>query len=147
MSPTRTAVVALLVALAGCAGFAPADDGETTVPTSTPTGTHTDATTSPPTEPHTAVGTSHAPEHLSVRASENVDNVTVTLAPGGDTETYDLPAYREVDLTREVHERGHDVRVVVERGNETVFDRRVLAYESFDVTVYANDTRVDYVVV
>ncbi|WP_353633429.1 hypothetical protein ABSL23_08645 [Halobacterium sp. NMX12-1] len=145
MSPTRIAAVALLVAVAGCAGLAPTDS-ETTAPTSAPTVTPTE-TTSDTTEPHTGVGTSHAPEHLTVRASGGVENVTVTLAPDGDTETYDLPAGREVDLTREIHDRGHDVRVVVERGDETVFDREVLGYESFDVTVHGNDTSVDYAVV
>jgi hypothetical protein len=146
MSPTRIAAVALLVAVAGCAGLAPTGS-ETTTPTSTPTATPTETTTSDTTEPHTGVGTSHAPEHLRVHATSGVENVSVTLAPDGDAETYDIPAGNEVSLTREIHDRGHDVRVVVERGNETVFDRAILAYESVDVTVYENDTSVDYVVV
>ncbi|MCD2200412.1 hypothetical protein LPA44_10970 [Halobacterium sp. KA-4] len=145
MSPTRIAAVALLVAVAGCAGLAPTSS-ETTAPTSAPTATPTE-TTSDTTEPHTAVGTSHAPAHLTVRASAGVENVSVTLAPAGDAETYDVPAGNEVSLTREIHDRGHDVRVVIERGNETVFDKRVLEYEYFDVTVHENDTSVDSIVV
>ncbi|MCD2202278.1 hypothetical protein [Halobacterium sp. KA-6] len=145
MSSTRIAAVALLVAVAGCAGLAPTGS-ETTVPTTAPTATPTE-TTSDTTEPHTGVGTSHAPDHFSVHASAGVENVSVTLAPDGDADTYDVPAGNEVSLTREIHDRGHDVRVVVDRGNETVFDKAILAYESVDVTVYANDTNVDYVVV
>ncbi|GAA0266460.1 hypothetical protein [Halobacterium noricense] len=145
MSPTRIAAVALLVAVAGCTGLAPTGS-ETTVSTTAPTATPTE-TTSDTTEPHTGVGTSHAPEHLTVHATSGVENVSVTLAPDGDAETYDVPAGNEVSLTREIHDRGHDVRVVVERGNEPVFDKAILAYESVDVTVHENDTSVDYVVV
>lgn len=145
MSPTRIAAVALLVAVAGCAGLAPTGS-ETTVPTTAPTATPTEPT-SDTTAPHTGVGTSHAPEHLMVRASAGVENVTVTLAPDGDAESYDVPAGREVDLTREIHDRGHDVRVVVERGGEVVYEADVLGYEHHRVTVNENDTDVSMAVV
>lgn len=142
MSPTRIAAVALLVAVAGCTGLAPTDGTETTVPpTEQPT------TQQPTTGLHTAEGTSHIGEHLTVRASAGIENVTVTLAPDGDAENREVAAGAEVDLTREVHDRGHDVRVVVERGGEVVFDEQVRAYEYYDVVVYENDTSVDYVVV
>lgn len=148
MPPTRIAVVVLLVAVAGCTGLAPTDGAETTAPATAPT---TELTTEQPTtettQPHTGVGTSHAPTHLTVRAGAGVENVTVTLAPGGDDATYEVPAGREVDLTREVHDRGHDVHVVVERGGEVVYEADVLEYEYHDVVVRGNDTDVTMSVV
>lgn len=153
MSPTRIAAVVLLVAIAGCTGFGPAGGDGTTAPTTEPTTVPTTAptaepTTSETTEPHTAVGTSHISTHLVVRASSGVENVTVTLSPGGGTsETYDVPAGDELDLTREIHDRGHDVRVVVDRGSERVFDEAVLGYEYYEVVVDENDTRVEHAVV
>lgn len=153
MSPKRGVVLVLLVVLAGCTGVSPggasdptseAPSSTTELPSSTtelPTST-TPATTDQTTAPHTGVGTSHAPEHFSVRAGAEVPNVTVTLAPNADTETYRLDAGSQLDLTREIHNRGHEVQVVVERGNETVFDQTVYGYESYDVVVYENDTRV-----
>ena len=166
VSPKRAICLALLVVLAGCTGVSPgngapsgpandATDSTTELPTGTtgrPTETTDDGTTERPTdggttEPHTGVGTSHAPEHFSVRAGFNAENVTVTLAPDSDSETYALDAGAQLDLTREIHERGHDVRVVVERGNETVFDQTVLGYEYYDITVYQNDTSVEHAMV
>lgn len=133
MSPKRVAAVALLVAVAGCAGLS-GDPETTTAPTSEST-----------TEPHTAQGTSHASEHLLVSTSSGVDNVTVTLGTAGSAETYAVDG--SIDLTRAVHERGHDVRVVVERGNETVFDRTVREYQYWEVHVTENATRVSQLVV
>ncbi|CQH51477.1 uncharacterized protein HHUB_1736 [Halobacterium hubeiense] len=145
MSPTRIADVALLVAVAGCAGLAPT--GSETAPTTAPTATPTETTSSDTTAPHTGVGTSHSPEHLTVRASAGVENATVTLAPDGDAESYEVPAGREVDLTREIHDRGHDVHVIVERGGEVVYEADVLGYEHHRVTVNENDTDVSMAVV
>lgn len=161
MSPERALALALLVALAGCTGVSPGGvpaDGTTELPsdaTERPTDTTERSaavtadgpttasdTTDRATEPHTGVGTSHAPEHLSVRASVEVANVTVTLAPDGDSRTYRLDGGERRDLTREIHDRGHDVRVVVERGNETVFDQPVYGYESYAIVVEENDTQI-----
>lgn len=147
MSRARIAAIALLVGLAGCTGVSPADGGTTTAPTADTTTVPTTETTTSTTEPHTARGTSHTSTHFVVSASLNVGNLTVTLAPDGDSETYSLDAGDELDLTREIHERGHDVRVVVERGEETVFERSILGYEYYDVTVYENQTDVEYAVV
>jgi hypothetical protein len=152
MSLARITATALLVVVAGCTGANPAGGDTTTAPTpdtttvpttQTDTATPTDSTT----PPHTAKGTSHTATHFVVSAGANVDNVTVTLAPDGDSETYELDAADDLDLTREIHERGHDVRVVVERGDETVFDESVLGYEYYDVTVYENETNVEHAVV
>lgn len=125
-------VLALLVALAGCTGVGVPGGDATTAETTVDTTT---------TEPHTAQGTSHIGSHLSVRATHNVENVTVTLAPDGDTETFEIEPGPERSVTREIQERGHDVRVVVERGDETVFDREIQGYQSFELTVYENETR------
>ncbi len=144
MSPTRIAAVALLVAVAGCTGLAPTDGAGTTAPATAPT---TEEPTAETTQPHTGVGTSHAPDHLTVRAGAGVENVTVTLASDGDDGTHAVPAGREVDLTREVHDRGHDVHVVVERGGEVVYEGDVLEYEYHRVTVDQNDTDVTMSVV
>lgn len=152
MSLARITAIALLVAVAGCTGAGPADGGTTTAPTTDPTtvpSTQTDTTTytDSTTEPHTAKGTSHTATHFVVSTGAYVDNLTVTLAPDGDSESYELDAADELDLTREIHERGHDVRVVLERGDETVFDQSILGYEYYDVTVYENQTNVEYAVV
>jgi len=139
MSPKRVLLVALLVAVAGCTGGGSlggiGDDTTTT----------TDAATTAPTtgdtiEPHTAHGTSHTRRHLTVRAWHDVENVTVTLAPEGDTEQFAVRAGEKRSFTGEIHERGHDVRVVVERGDETVFDRDIQSYQSFRLTIYENET-------
>lgn len=145
MSPKRVLALALLVVLAGCTGAGTTGDGPTTAPTTESTTTTTGGST---TGPHTAVGTSHIDDHLGVRASFGVDDVTVTLAPGtDDAASYDLDEGETLDLTREIHERGHAVRVVVERGDEVVFEATVHGYQSYDVTVDANDTRVTETVV
>jgi hypothetical protein len=130
-------VVALLVALAGCTGVGVPSGDATTAET----------TVDNTTEPHTAQGTSHIGSHLSVRSVHNIENVTVTLAPGGETETFEIEPGPECSFTREIHERGHDVRVVVERGGETVFDREIEAYESFELFVYENKTELSQSVV
>lgn len=119
----------LLVAAAGCAGVTSQPGYRTT-------------TGEPTAEPHTAVGTSHIDRHLTVSAHVNAGNVTVTLAPNGSSETYAVEPGDPVSLTREIHDRGHDVRVVVERDGEVVFDTTVRGYASYDVTVTENDTRV-----
>ena len=164
MSPNRAVLLTLLVVLAGCTGVNPGgdtDDATTGLPSDTtelPTGTterptkttdqSTDAgTPGRTTEPHTGVGTSHAPEHFSVRAGAEVQNVTVTLAPNGDTETHHLDAGSQLDLTREIHDRGHGTTVVVERGNETVFDETIAGYEFYRLAVYENETSVQQGVV
>jgi hypothetical protein len=131
MSPRRTLLLALLVALAGCTGVGVPSGDSTTAETTADTTT----------EPHTAQGTSHIGSHLSVRAAHDVENVTVTLAPGGDASTFEVEPGPEHSLTREIHERGHDVRGVAARGDETVFDREIQGYQSFELTVYENDTR------
>ena len=140
MSPNRAVLAVLLVVFAGCSGASPG--GATTSTTDFPTDTATQTTA-----PHTGVGTSHAPEHFHVRAGGETSNVTVTLAPNGDTETYRLDSGRQLDLTREIHDRGHDTTVVVERGNETVFDETVAGYEYYELTVYENDTNVEQAMV
>ena len=141
MSPKRVLALALLVVLAGCTGAGTTGAAPTTAPTTTPT---TDSTTAP----HTAVGTSHIDDHFGVRAASDVDNVAATLAPGADDATsYTLNASERLDLTREIHDRGHGVRVVVERGDEVVFEATVRGYQSYDVTVEDNDTRVTETVV
>lgn len=167
MSPTRSAAaLALLVAVAGCTGLSgdagttpPATEpgaGATTAPTTDPVTTDpTTASTADSatnaggdaTEPHTASGTSHTSSHLGVRAAAGVENVTVTLAPNGSTATHSLESTGYVDLTHAIHARGHGVRVVVERGDETVFDQTVHGYEDWTVTAYENRTDVEYVVV
>jgi hypothetical protein len=143
------------VALAGCPS-APDGTGTTELPTSTtdqpvddpPTDdATTDSTTDQTTDPHTAVGTSHASSHFTVRAGAEVQNVIVTLAPSGDSDTVELEAGTQRGLTQEMHDRGHDVRVVVERGEETVFDQTVRGYQAFDLVVYENDTDVTQVAV
>lgn len=152
MPRVRIAAIALLVALAGCTGVtgdAPGiddpDAGPTTevtteLTTELTTEPTTDTTTADGTEPHTAEGTSHIDTHLLVSAGRDVDTVTVTLGTGEEAQQY--PVSGSVDLTREIHDRGHDVPVVVERGNETVFERTVYGYESYELVVYENDTRV-----
>lgn len=152
MSPSRAVLLVLLVMLAGCTGVSPGDTETTELPTSTTEQpvddpTTDDETTSQTTEPHTGVGTSHAPEHFSVRAGAEVPNVTVTLAPNADTETHRLDAGRQLDLTREIHDRGHGTTVVVKRGNETVFDETIAGYEYYELTVYENETSVQQGVV
>lgn len=164
MSPTRIAAVVLLVVVAGCAGLS-GDPGTTTAPTTEPTTLPTtestdDSTTelptsdsmsdstsdsTPTTEPHTAHGTSHTSTHLVVDNRTTGENVTVTLGTGAGATTYDV--VDSADLTREVHDRGHDVEVVVERGDETVFEETVRGYEYYEVAVYENDTSTSYVVV
>lgn len=134
VSPKRALLVALLVAVAGCAGSG--------VP-----GGVADSTTAPPTtgetvEPHTADGTSHVSRHLTVRAWHDDGNVTVTLAPEGDTRQFAVRAGEERSFTRAVHDRGHDVRVVVERDGEVVYEAAVLAYQHHQVTVRDNETTV-----
>ncbi|MFC3478688.1 hypothetical protein [Halobacterium litoreum] len=138
MSPKRVVAVALLVAVAGCTGLGGSDTTTTVDETTVETTGTTDATT----EPHTAVGTSHIDRHLSVRASYGAGNVTVTLAPDGDTETYVVEEGDRLSLTREIHDRGHGVPVVVERGGEVVFNATVEDYEYYEVVVDENDTRV-----
>ena len=155
MSPRRALAVALLVALAGCTGVGTTGGDTTTGPTTplttsqaSETTKNTDTTTADSTtEPHTAVGTSHHSNHFSVRTGFGVENLTVTLAPDGDSETFTVSEGDELDLTHEIHERGHDVRVVVERGDEVVFDRPVYDYENYGLTVYEDDVSVDYSVV
>ncbi|WP_232701204.1 hypothetical protein [Halobacterium wangiae] len=150
MSPSRVLALALLVALAGCTGAGTVGEDSTTASTTDPTTVPTTGTTTTTdsTEPHTAVGTSHINDHFSVLAVHGVDNVTVTLAPGRDGEqTYNLEAGEQLDLTREIHDRDHGVWVVVERGMEVVFEARIQGYQSYDVTVEANDTRVTETVV
>lgn len=82
-----------------------------------------------------------------MRASAGVENVSVTLAPDGDAATYEVAPGSEVDLTQVIHDHGHDVRVVVERGDETVYDETVAEYEYHKVTVSENDTDVTMAVV
>lgn len=141
MSPRRTLLLALLVALAGCTGAsAPGGgDGATTVTTT--------ETTTATTEPHTAQGTSHAGSHLAVRASFGVENVTVTLAPGGEASSYVVDEGAERSFTQEIHDRGHDVQVVVERDGEVVFDKVVRDYQYYQLTVRENETSVTQSVV
>jgi hypothetical protein len=140
MSPRRTLLLVLLVALAGCTGTGMPGDGEDGTLT-------TDATTADTTEPHTAQGTSHAGDHFSVRAIYGAGNVTVTLAPDGDTARFEVDDGAERSLTREIHDRGHDVRVVVERDGEVVFDQSVSGYQYYELTVYENETSVTQSVV
>lgn len=138
MSPRPAVVLALLVVLAGCAGVGTPDSGGG--PTaSTPT---TGATATDTTEPHTARGTSHAGDHFSVRVASDVDGVTVTVAPDGNRSQFELSGGDQRSLTRLVHDRGHDVRVVVERDGAVVFDRAVRGYEYYRLTVSENDTSV-----
>jgi len=151
MSLRKTVVLALLVALAGCtgAGAPGGSGGETTAgPTVTTTTTTTASTSSTPstssTDPHTGRGTSHASSHLSVQAASGVENVTVTLAPDGQSASVQVEAGTERSLTEAVHERGHDVRLTVERDGEVVFDRMVREYEYYQVTVYENETSVTH---
>ena len=155
MSPNRAVLLVLLVVLAGCTGVSPggeANDPTTELPTRTTdkpiddstTDTRTSAGT---TEPHTGVGTSHISEHFSIRAGAEVSNVTVTVAPNGSSETHRLDTGEQLDLTREIHDRGHDVTVVVERGTETVFDQTVQGYEYYEIAVYENETDVQQAVV
>lgn len=140
MSPRPAVVLALLVVLAGCAGVGTPDSGGG--PTaSTPT-TGAAATATDTTEPHTARGTSHAGDHFSVRVASDVDGVTVTVAPDGNRSQFELSGGDQRSLTRLVHDRGHDVRVVVERDGAVVFDRAVRGYEYYRLTVSENDTSV-----
>jgi ABC-type transport system substrate-binding protein len=145
MSLRKTVVLALLVALAGCtgAGAPGGSGGETTAgPTVTTTTTTTASTSS--TDPHTGRGTSHASSHLSVQATNGVENVTVTLAPDGQSASVQVEAGTERSLTEAVHECGHDVRLTVDRDGEVVFDRMVREYEYYQVTVYENETSVTH---
>jgi hypothetical protein len=158
MPRVRLAVIALLVVLAGCTGVpgdaTTTDDpgaGPTTELTTEPTTeltteSTTDTTTVDGTEPHTAQGTSHIDTHLVVDPQTGVDNVTVTLGTGGNAETHPVEV-GYLDLTREIHERGHGVQVVVERGNETVFNQTVYGYQYYRVTVSETDTSVTQTVV
>lgn len=154
MSPRRTLLLALLVVLAGCTGAGAPGGGDGTATTGTTadattstTPTTETTTTADTTEPHTAQGTSHAGRHLSVRASYGVENVTVTLAPDGEAADFDVDAGAERSFTREIHDRGHDVQVVVERGDEVVFDQVVRDYQYYQLTVYENETSVTQSVV
>lgn len=149
MSAIRLVVVVLLVVVAGCTGSGVSGDDTTAeLTTEQTTGETTGSSTGETTEPsagtdqHTGHGTSHAPAHLTVRAAAGLDNVTVTLSPDGDAGTYEVPGGEELELTREVHDRGHDVRVVVERGDEVVYDETVLEYEHHRIRVHENDTDV-----
>lgn len=109
------------------------------------TGTTTQSTTT--TAPHTHRGTSHHAYHLEVRAQFDLDNVTVTLAPSGGSATYQLDAGEQRSFTHEIHNRGHGVRVVVERGDEVVFEQTIHDYEFYQVTVRENETSVTQSVV
>ncbi|SEW01926.1 hypothetical protein [Halobacterium jilantaiense] len=141
MSPRRVLLVALLVAVAGCTGDGPSggvgDDTTTTTAAAT-----TAPTTGETIEPHTAHGTSHTSRHLTVQAWHDAENVTVTLAPEGDTEQFAVRAGEERSFTRSIHERGHGVHVVVERDGEVVYEASVLAYQYHRVTVRENETSV-----
>ncbi|AHG05219.1 hypothetical protein HALDL1_07065 [Halobacterium sp. DL1] len=150
MSANRVLALALLVVLAGCTGAGTIGDISTTASTTDATTVPTaeTTTTTDSTGPHTAVGTSHINDHFSVLAVHDVDNVSVTLAPGRDGEqTYSLDAGDQLDLTREIHDRDHGVWVVVECGTEVIFETRIHGYQSYEVTVDANDTRVTETVV
>ena len=140
MSPRRTLLLALLVALAGCTGggvLGGGDDG----------GSTTAETTRDTTEPHTAEGTSHAGDHFWVRAIYGAGNVTVTLAPDGESATFDIDEGADRSFTRELHDRGHDVRVVVKRDGKVVFDQTVQGYQYYRLTVYEKETSVSLAVV
>jgi hypothetical protein len=144
VSLLRTLLVALLVAVAGCSGAGvPGAGGDE----STTAGTTVGTTTADTTEPHTAQGTSHAGDHLSVRAVHGAGNVTVTLAPDGDAASFQIDEGAERSFTREIHDRGHDVRVVVARDGEVVFDQSVRGYQYYQLTVYGNETSVTQTVV
>lgn len=143
VSLNRTTALVLLVALGGCLGGpAPGADDSTTTPSATAPTTTQSTTTATTTAPHTYRGTSHNAQHLTVRAYHDLDNVTVTLAPGGDSATYQLEAGEQRSVTQEIHDRGHQVRVVVERGDEVVFERTISDYQYYRVAVQANDTSV-----
>jgi len=145
MALRRTVLLALLVVLAGCTGVTPSDSpDQRTTDATTPVDT---VTTTETTEPHTGVGTSHASSHFVMRAHAGVENVTVTLAPDGDTSTAEIEPGPEHSFTRAIHDRGHDVRVVVERDGEVVFDQTVREYEYHEVTVQENETSVTQSVV
>lgn len=132
MSPKRVLAVALLVAAAGCAGVdVPGGVGnDATAPT----------TASDTVEPHTAVGTSHVSDHLTVGAWHDAEGVTVALGPEGDAKQFAVRAGEERLFTREVHNRGHDVRVVIERDGEVVYEASVAASEHCRITVRENET-------
>jgi hypothetical protein len=158
MPRVRLVAIALLVVVAGCTGFSgdttttdDPDAGPTTELTTEPTTALTteptsDTSTADGTEPHTAEGTSHIDTHLVVDPQTGVDNVTVTLGTGENAETYPVEA-GYLDLTREIHERGHEVPVVVVRGNETVFEQTVYGYQYYHVSISENDTSVSQTVV
>jgi hypothetical protein len=82
-----------------------------------------------------------------VRAYAGVENVTVTLAPNGETSSFDVDPGPKRSFTREIHDRGHDVRVVVERDGEVVFDRTVRNYQYYQLAVQENGTSVTQSVV
>lgn len=154
VSAIRLVAVVLLVVAAGCTGGGVGEDDTTAeLTTQRPTEAATDAPSGETTDAsagggqHTGQGTSHAPAHLTVRAAAELDNVTVTLSPDGDAETYEVSGGDEVELTREVHDRGHDVRVVVVRGDEVVYDETVREYEHHRIRVHENSTDVSTVMV
>lgn len=83
-----------------------------------------------------------------MRASYGVENVTVTVAPDdGDRSQFELSAGDQRSVTRPIHERGHDVRVVVERDGTVVFDETVAGYQYYRLAVSENDTSVTLTVV
>jgi len=136
------------VVLAGCAGVGPPDSGNGPTASAPTTGDATTPGTTPDTtEPHTARGTSHAGEHLDVRVSYGVEDVTVTVAPDGDRSQFELSAGDQRSVTRPIHDRGHGVRVVVERDGTVVFDETVAGYQYYRLTVSENDTSVTLTVV
>ena len=142
MSPRRTLLLALLVVLAGCTGAGLPGGGGDSATTTEATTTDPTETATDTTEPHTARGTSHAGSHLSVRALFGAGDLTVTLAPDGDAASFEVDEGAERSFAREIHDRGHDVRVVVERGDEVVFDQVVRDYQSYRLTVGENETSV-----
>lgn len=148
MSLPRLVALGLLVVAAGCAGLGGSADSPTTgVPAESVTDDTTTQATASTTDPHTAVGTSHISEHLTVRASYGVENVTVILEPDADSATYAVPEGEEIELTREIHDRGHDVRVAVERDGDVVFEKTIYGYEHHEVRVLENSTTVSTAVV
>ncbi len=77
-----------------------------------------------------------------MRVASDVDGVTATVAPDGNRSQFELFGGDKHWLTQPVHDRGHDVRVVVERDGAVVFDRAVRGYEYYRLTVAENDTSV-----
>jgi hypothetical protein len=145
MSPRPAVVLALFVVLAGCAGVGTPDSGggpTASTPTTAATPAPTTTTTADTTEPHTARGTAQAGAHFPERVSSDVDSVTVTVAPDGNRSQFELSGGDMHWLTQSVHDRGHGVRVVVERVEAVVFDRTVWGYEYYRLAVSEMDTSV-----